>query len=327
MQSRQLGKNGPVVSALGLGCMGMTPIYATPDPDEAIATIRLAVDSGITHIDTADAYGGGKNEELVGRAIAGIRDKVVLASKFGNVRHPDGSRSINGRPEYVQEACDKSLQRLGVDHIDLYYLHRMDPAVPIEDTVGAMKKLVDSGKVGAIGLSEAGAATIRRAHATHSLAAIQTEYSLATTDVESDILPTCRELDIGFVAYAPLSRGLLTGEITSLEQLGENDRRHAMPRFHRENIDNNLKLVKVITSIAKTHDVSTAAIAIAWVLSRGDDVLPIPGCSKRRTFKDGLSALNVTLSDNELSNIAQALATTKIMGTRYPEKQMSKLGI
>lgn len=327
MQSRQLGKNGPVVSALGLGCMGMTPIYATPDPDEAIATIRLAVDSGITHIDTADAYGGGKNEELVGRAIAGIRDKVVLASKFGNMRHPDGSRSINGRPEYVEEACDKSLQRLGVDHIDLYYLHRMDPAVPIEDTVGAMKKLVDSGKVGAIGLSEAGAATIRRAHATHPLAAIQTEYSLATTDVESDILPTCRELDIGFVAYAPLSRGLLTGEITSLEQLGENDRRHAMPRFHRDNIDNNLKLVKVIASIAKTHDVSTAAIAIAWVLSRGDDVLPIPGCSKRRTLKDSLSALDVSLSDNELSNIAQALATTKIMGTRYPEKQMSKLGI
>ena len=272
-------------------------------------------------------YGGGKNEELVGRALKGIRDKVVLASKFGNMRHPDGSRSINGKPEYVAQACDKSLQRLGVDHIDLYYLHRMDPTVPIEDTVGAMKKLVETGKVGAIGLSEAGAATIRKAHATHPLAAIQTEYSLATTDVESDILPTCRELDIGFVAYAPLSRGLLTGEITSLDQLGENDRRHAMPRFQGDNLDNNLKLVSVISSIAKTHKVSTAAIAIAWVLSRGDDVVPIPGCSRRSTLTDGLSALDVTLSDSELGDIAQALVTTKILGTRYPEKQMSKLGI
>jgi aryl-alcohol dehydrogenase-like predicted oxidoreductase len=213
MQTRLLGNDGLRVSALGLGCMGMTPIYATPDPDEAIATIRAAVDSGITMVDTADMYSGGKNEELVGRAIKGIRNQVILASKFGNMRLPDGGRKVNGKPEYVFEACDKALARLGVDHIDLYYLHRMDPTVPIEETVGAMGQLIEQGKVGYIGLSEAGASTIRRAQATHPLAAIQTEYSLASRDIEAEILPVCRELGIGFVAYAPLSRGLLSGKI------------------------------------------------------------------------------------------------------------------
>ena len=327
MQTRQLGSNGPRVSALGLGCMGMTPIYATPDPDEAIATIRAALDAGITMIDTADMYASGNNEELVGRALQGIRDQVMLASKFGNMRLPDGSRKVNGKPEYVFEACEKSLTRLGVDHIDLYYLHRMDPTVPIEETVGAMGQLVEQGKVGAIGLSEAGANTIRRAQATHPLAAIQTEYSLASRDVEAEILPTCRELGIGFVAYAPLSRGLLSGKITSLDQLGESDRRRDMPRFQGDNLENNLAMVKAVGEIAADKGVSTAAIAIAWVLARGDDVVPIPGCSRRETLEDCLKALDVQLSDDDLSAIESALDADRIVGTRYPEKQMQRLGI
>lgn len=327
MQMRQLGTNGPMVSALGLGCMGMTPIYATPDPEDAIATIRAAVDAGITMIDTADMYAGGKNEELVGRALKGIRDRVVLASKFGNMRLPDGTRKVNGKPEYVFEACDKALERLGVDHIDLYYLHRMDPTVPIEDTVGAMGQLIAQGKVGAIGLSEAGANTIRRAQATHPLAAVQTEYSLASRDVEAEILPTCRELGIGFVAYAPLSRGLLSGKITSLDQLGENDRRRDMPRFQGENLGNNLAMVEAVGDIATSKGVSTAVISIAWVLARGDDVVPIPGCSRRETLEDSLKALALQLSEDDMADIESALDADRIIGTRYPEKQMQRLGI
>jgi aryl-alcohol dehydrogenase-like predicted oxidoreductase len=307
--------------------MGMTPIYATPDPDEAIATIRAAVDAGITMLDTADMYAGGKNEELVGRALQGIRDQVILASKFGNMRLPDDSRKVNGKPEYVFEACEKSLTRLGVEHIDLYYLHRMDPTVPIEETVGAMGQLIEQGKVGAIGLSEAGANTIRRAQAEHPLAAIQTEYSLASRDVEVEILPTCRELGIGFVAYAPLSRGLLSGDIISLDQLGESDRRRDMPRFQGDNLENNLAMVKAVADIAADKGVSTAAIAIAWVLARGDDVVPIPGCSRRETMEDSLKALDVQLSDDDLSAIESALDADRIVGTRYPEKQMQRLGI
>jgi len=327
MQTRQLGSNGPRVSSLGLGCMGMTPIYATPDPDEAIATIHAAVDAGVTMIDTADMYAGGKNEELVGRAIKGIRERVMLASKFGNMRLPDGTRKVNGKPEYVFEACDKALARLGVEHIDLYYLHRMDPTVPIEDTVGAMARLIEQGKVGAIGLSEAGANTIRRAQATHPLAAVQTEYSLASRDVEAEILPTCRELGIGFVAYAPLSRGLLSGEIASLDQLGENDRRRDMPRFQGDNLANNMTMVTAIGDIAADKGVSTAAIAIAWVLSRGDDVVPIPGCSRRSTLQNSLTALEVELSEADISAIETALDADRIIGTRYPEQQMARLGI
>ena len=327
MQTRQLGSAGPMVSALGLGCMGMTPIYATPDPGEAIATIHAAVDAGITMIDTADMYAGGKNETLVGRALEGIRDRVFLASKFGNMRLPDGTRKVNGKPEYVFEACDKALARMGVDFIDLYYLHRMDPTVPIEDTVGAMAQLIEQGKVGAIGLSEAGANTIRRAQATHPLAAVQTEYSLASRDVEAEILPTCRELGIGFVAYAPLSRGLLSGEISSLDQLGENDRRRDMPRFQGDNLETNLAMVKAVADIAAGKGVSTAAISIAWVLAQGDDVVPIPGCSRRQTLQDSLSALEVQLSADELASIEAALDAERIIGTRYPEKQMARLGI
>ena len=327
MQTRQLGKDGPMVSALGLGCMGMTPIYATPDPDEAIATVRAAVDAGITMIDTADMYAGGKNEEFVGKALQGIRDQVILASKFGNMRLPDGTRKVNGKPEYVFEACEKSLSRLGVDYIDLYYLHRMDPTVPIEETVGAMGQLIEQGKVGAIGLSEAGANTIRRAQATHPLVAVQTEYSLASRDVEDEILPTCRELGIGFVAYAPLSRGLLSGKITSLDELGESDRRRDMPRFQGDNLGNNLTMVNAVGDIAATKGVSTAAIAIAWVLSRGNDVVPIPGCSRRTTLNDSLTALEVQLSQDDLTDIEEALDASRIIGTRYPEKQMQRLGL
>ncbi|MDH3386849.1 MAG: aldo/keto reductase [Gammaproteobacteria bacterium] len=327
MQKRQLGSNGPRVSALGLGCMGMTPIYATPDPDEAIATIHAAVEAGITMIDTADMYAGGKNEELVGRALVGIRERVFLASKFGNMRLPDGTRKVNGKPEYVFEACDKALVRLGVDFIDLYYLHRMDPSVPIEDTVGAMAQLIEQGKVGAIGLSEAGADTIRRAQATHPLAAIQTEYSLASRDVEAEILPTCRELGIGFVAYAPLSRGLLSGQITSLDQLGDNDRRRDMPRFQGGNLDTNLSMVNAFAEIAASKGISTAALAIAWVLARGDDVVPIPGCSRRDTLKDSLTALEVELTKDDMAKIEDAIDAGRIIGTRYPEKQMARLGI
>lgn len=305
----------------------MTPIYATPDPDEAIATIHAAVDAGITMIDTADMYAGGKNETLVGRALEGIRDRVFLASKFGNMRLPDGTRKVNGKPEYVFEACDKALARMGVDFIDLYYLHRMDPTVPIEDTVGAMAQLIEQGKVGAIGLSEAGANTIRRAQATHPLAAVQTEYSLASRDVEAEILPTCRELGIGFVAYAPLSRGLLSGEISSLDQLGENDRRRDMPRFQGDNLETNLAMVKAVADIAASKGVSTAAISIAWVLAQGDDVVPIPGCSRRQTLHDSLTGLEVQLSADELASIEAALDAERIFGTRYPEQQMARLGI
>jgi aryl-alcohol dehydrogenase-like predicted oxidoreductase len=305
--------------------MGMTPIYAMPDPDEAIATIRAAVNAGITMIDTADMYAGGKNEELVGRGIKGIRDQVFLASKFGNLRLSDGTTAVNGKPEYVFEACDKALARLGVDFIDLYYLHRMDRTVPIEDTVGAMGQLIEQGKVGAIGLSEAGANTIRRAQATHPLAAVQTEYSLASRDVEAEILPTCRELGIDFVAYAPLSRGLLSGEVTSLDQLRENDRRRAMPRFQGDNLEHNLAMVNAVGEIAAEKGVSTSALAIAWVLSRG--VVPIPGCARRVTLQDSLTALDVQLSDDDVARIESALDASRIIGTRYPEKAMLRLGL
>lgn len=327
MQTRKLGSEGLEVSALGLGCMGMTPLYGTPDPEEAERTIHAAIDAGITLIDTADAYSGGKNEQLVGAAIKDHRDKVRLATKFGNLRFPDGTRGVSGSPDYVPEACDKSLERLGVDVIDLYYVHRIDATVPIEDTIGAMSRLVEAGKVRYIGLSEAGAETIRRAHATHPLSAIQTEYSLATREVEAEILPLCRELGIGFVAYCPLGRGLIAGKIRSLDELADNDRRRDMPRFQGDNLSHNLAMVDALAEIAASQNVSTAALAIAWVLSRGDDIVPIPGCSRRATLEDSLTALNVTLSGPELAGIYAAIQAGNIRGTRYPEKQMARLGL
>ena len=323
---RNLGNQGLEVSAMGLGCMGMTPLYGTPDPQEAKRTIHRAVDAGVTMFDTADAYNGGKNEILVGEALKGRRDQVCLATKFGNIRFPDGTSTVSGKPEYVAEACEKSLDRLGVDTIDLYYVHRIDTTVPIEDTVGAMARLVEAGKVRHIGLSEAGEETIRRAHAVHPLSAIQTEYSLATRDVENSTLPVCDELGIGFVAYSPLSRGLLAGEIRDLNQLTENDPRRAMPRFQGDNLDHNLQLVDAIATMADQKGVSTAALCIAWVMAQGDTIVPIPGCSRIKTFDDALSALTVRFDAEELDQIERASHANTVLGTRYPEKQMARLG-
>jgi len=327
MNLRTLGSTGLQVSALGIGCMSMTPIYAKPDAEEAAATLHAAMDAGLTLVDTADAYAGGRNEDLVGQAIAGRRDEIVLATKFGNVRLPDGTRTVNGKPSYVGEACENSLRRLGVECIDLYFVHRIDADVPIEDTVGAMSRLVEAGKVRYIGLSEAGAGTIRAAHSTHPISAVQTEYSLATRDVEADILPTCRALGIGFVAYAPLSRGLLTGQISNLDQLEENDRRRDMPRFKGDNLASNLAMVDAVGEIAVAKECSTACVALAWVLAQGDDIVPIPGCSRRATLEDCLTALQIDLTPNEIADIAAAFDAGKVVGTRYPEKQMSRLGI
>ena len=327
MQKRQLGSEGLTVSALGLGCMAMTPLYGTPDPEEAKRTVHAAIDAGITLIDTADAYSGGKNETLVGEALQGRRDKVCLATKFGNVRYPDGTGAIIGKPEYVIEACDKSLQRLGTDHIDLYFVHRIDPTVPIEDTIGAMAGLIDAGKIRYIGLSEAGAETIRRANAAHPLSAIQTEYSLASRDVEKEIMPVCEELGIGFVAYSPLGRGLISGAIRSLDSLTENDRRRAMPRFQGDNLGHNLAMVDAVTEIATDKGVSTAAVALAWLLAKGEHIVPIPGCSRRKTLDDSMTALNIELNAGDIERIEDAISAENILGTRYPEKQMSRLGL
>lgn len=327
MQTRRLGGEGLEVSAIGLGCMGMTPLYGTPDPEEAKRTLHAAIDAGVTLIDTADAYNGGKNEVLVGEALHGRRDKIKLATKFGNVRFPDGSSTVNGKPEYVVEACDKSLQRLGTDHIDLYFVHRIDPTVPIEDTVGAMAGLIAAGKIRHIGLSEAGPETIRRAHATHPLSAIQTEYSLATRDVEAEIMPLCEQLGIGFVAYSPLSRGLLSGAIRSLDSLAENDRRRAMPRFQDDNIGNNLTMVDAVAQIAADKGVSGAVVALAWLLAKGDHIVPIPGCARRQTLRDCLTATDVELTSGDMKKIETAVSATQIKGTRYPEKQMKRLGL
>ncbi len=327
MEQRSLGSQGLKASALGLGCMGMTPIYDKPDPDEAVRTIHAAIDAGITMIDTADAYNGGRNEELVGRALAGRRDKVVLATKFGNIRKPDGTRTVDARPEYVPEACDNSLKRLGVESIDLFYLHRMDPSVPIEETVGAMARLVEAGKVRNLGLSEAGAKTLERAQATHPIAALQTEYSLASRDIEAEILPTCRRLGIGFVAYAPLSRGLLSGRWTSPQDLAEGDRRLDMPRFQSGNINHNMALMGPLAEIAAARGCSQAAVAIAWVLARGQDIVALPGCSRRASLEDSLSALQVELSADEVEALATAFPPGAVKGTRYPEKQMARVGL
>lgn len=327
METRTLGGAGLCASPLGLGCMGMTAIYGDPDPKEAAATVSAAIDAGINLVDTADAYASGRNEQLVGEAIARRREAVVLATKFGNIRLPDGTRTVNGRPEYVAEACDKSLTRLGTDYIDLYYLHRVDPTVPIEDTVGAMAGLVDAGKVRYLGLSEAGPDTLRAAHAVHPISVLQTEYSLATRDVEAAILPVCRELGIGFVAYAPLSRGLLSGNIVSFDGLAGNDRRRDMPRFQGDNLATNLTMVSSLARLAAEKHISPAGLSLAWVLAQGRDIVPIPGCSRRHTLHDCLGALELQLSTADLAVIETAVDAQRIEGTRYPAKQMQRLGI
>ena len=327
MQYRRLGKSSLVVSAIGLGCMGMSQSYGTPDDQESTATIHHAIDSGITMLDTADMYGGGTNEELVGRAVAKRRNEVIVATKFGNMRQPDGRfLGVNGKPEYVQAACEASLERLNISTIDLFYLHRVDTSVPIEETVGAMARLIDQGKVRYIGLSEAGAKTIRRAHATYPITALQSEYSIWTRDPEGEILSACRELGIGLVPYSPLGRGILTGQVKSAD-FGPKDFRRISPRFQGENFNKNLELVQRIGKIAAEKNCTPAQLALAWVLAQGDDIVPIPG-TKRRTYLDqNLGALDVKLTATDLKRIDELAPRGAAVGARYPEEYMNRLGV
>ena len=328
MEQRKLGKQGLEVSALGLGCMGMSEFYGALDEKESIATFERAIEQGVNFFDTADIYGPFTNEELVGRALRDHRDKVVIATKFGIVRDSIDARSrgIVGRPEYVHQACRSSLGRLGIDTIDLYYQHRIDPDTPIEETVGAMAELIREGKVRFLGLSEAGSATIRRAHAVHPITAIQMEYSLWTRDAEDDVLATCRELGIGFVAYSPLGRGFLTGQIKRFEDFATDDYRRIAPRFQGENFEKNLVLVQRVESIARAKGCTPAQLALAWVLAQGREVVAIPGTKRRRYLNENLGATAVTLSDKERAEIDTVFPRDAAAGTRYPEAMMGALG-
>jgi aryl-alcohol dehydrogenase-like predicted oxidoreductase len=317
MQRRKLG-NELSVSALGLGCMGMSEFYGSADEAESIATIHRAIDRGVNLIDTADVYGMGRNEELVGRALRGRRSEVVLATKFGNVRGPGGEfLAVNGRPEYVHQACEASLQRLGVEVIDLYYQHRVDPNTPIEETVGAMAELVKAGKVRHLGLSEAAAATVRRACAVHPIAALQTEYSLWSRDPEGEILATCRELNVGFVAYSPLGRGFLAGRFKKVEDFSEDDFRRHHPRFEGENLRRNQRLVETVELMAGEKGCTPAQLALAWVLAQGEDVVPIPGTKRVRYLEENLAALEVRLNADELRRLEEAFPLGAAAGERY----------
>ena len=324
METRKLGNQGLEVSELGLGCMGMSEFYGTTDEDESIATIHRAVELGVTFLDTADMYGPFTNEKLVGKAISDRRDQVVLATKFGNERKEDGTMvGVNGKPDYVREACDASLQRLGVDHIDLYYQHRVDPDTPIEETVGAMKELVEAGKVRYLGLSEAGVESIRKAHAVHPISALQSEYSLFSRDVEDEVLPTVRELSIGFVPYSPLGRGFLTGRWRSIEDMPEEDTRSArFPRFAEENFKKNLELADKVREIADSKGVSPGQLALAWLLAQGEDIVPIPGTKRRKYLEDNAGAADVNLTDEDLSRIEEAMPRGSVAGERYSEEMM-----
>src|SRR5215217_3257501 len=320
MEQRTLGRTGLTVSALGLGCMGMSEFYGAGDDVASIATIHRAIDLGITFLDTADMYGPHTNERLVGRAIADRRSQVTIATKFGNMRSDDGKfLGVNGKPEYVKQACDASLQRLGVDTIDLYYQHRVDPETPIEETVGAMKELVEAGKVRYLGLSEAAPATIRKAHAVHPISALETEYSLFARDVEDEILPTVRELGIGFVAYAPLGRGFLTGNIKSPDDFEPDDYRRTSPRFMGDNFRKNLELVERVREIADEKGVTPSQLAIVWVLSRGDDIVPIFGTRSRKRLEENLEALRVELTAQDLERIEEAAPKGAVSGERYAD--------
>lgn len=328
MQTRELGKGGLHVSAQGLGCMGMSEFYGPHDESQSIKVIHRALELGITFLDTADMYGTGHNEQLIGRAIADRRDRVILATKFGNVRKSDGTFvGISGKPEYVQSACEASLKRLKVQVIDLYYQHRVDPQTPIEETVSAMAKLVQQGKVRYLGLSEASAQTIRRAVKVHPIAALQTEYSLWSREVEQEILPTCRELGIGFVAYSPLGRGFLSGKIRSGDDLAPDDWRRKNPRFEEQNIGQNLKIVEGIERIAKQHHVTASQVSLAWVLSRGRDVVPIPGTKRLDYLEQNAAADGVRLDENDLRELDQLTRPGSVAGTRYPEPGMRSVNL
>tara|TARA_A100001391_G_scaffold178050_1_gene142324 strand:- start:6196 stop:7185 length:990 start_codon:yes stop_codon:yes gene_type:complete len=328
MQQRQLGTNGPMVSALGLGCMGMSAFYGHRDDRESIATLHAALDAGVTLIDTADMYGPHTNEELVGRAIAGRRDQVFLATKFGIVMDSSDphARGVDGRPEYVRQSVEGSLRRLGVDHIDLYYQHRIDPSVPVEDTVGAMAELVREGKVRYLGLSEAAPDTLRRAQAVHPIAALQMEYSLWTRDAEEELLDTCRELGIGFVAYSPLGRGFLSGAIRSPEDFESDDFRRHHPRFQGDNFRRNLELVDQVHALAEEKGITASQLALAWVLARGEDVVPLFGTKRRKYLSDNLGALDVALSAQEVARLDAIFPAHAAAGERYGAEGMATVG-
>jgi aryl-alcohol dehydrogenase-like predicted oxidoreductase len=325
MEQRTLGGQGLVVSALGLGCMGMSQSYGPGDDQESVATIHRALDLGMTFLDTADVYGLTANERLVGRAIAGRRDEVVLATKFGNQRLADGSRVVNGKPEYVRQACDASLERLGVDHIDLYYQHRVDRTVPVEETWGAMAELVQAGKVRYLGISEAAPETVRRAHAVHPISAGQYEWSLFTRDLEDELLGTLRQLGIGVVAYSPLGRGFLSGRITNPDDFGDDDFRRGHPRFTGENFARNLELVERVRQLAAAKGVTPSQLAIVWVLSRGDDVVPIPGTKRRGYLQENAGALEVELTADDLAAIEESTPRGSVAGERYTPEHMANV--
>lgn len=328
MERRNLGSAGLAVSTIGLGCSGMTGDYGVPDDVESTATIHRAIDLGVDFFDTSDAYADGRNEQLIAAAIAGRRDGLILATKFGNIRGPNGERGgVNGRPEHVFKACDASLRRLGTDVIDLLYQHRVDPDVPIAETVGAMARLVEQGKVRFLGLCEAGPDTIRRAHATHALSALQMEYSLWTRDAEGTILPVLRELGIGLVPYSPLGRGFLTGAFRRRDDLIPSDRRHAHPRFQEGNFERNLGLLETLDRIAAERGAAPAQVALAWVLSRGPDIVPIPGTKHRSWLEQNVAAVSIRLDDADLDALEQAFPPGAASGLRYPEGQLRRLGI
>jgi aryl-alcohol dehydrogenase-like predicted oxidoreductase len=328
MKTRKLGKQGLAVSIVGLGCMGMSEFYGARDDQESIATIHRALDLGVTLLDTADVYGPHLNEELVGRAIQGRRERLMIATKFGIVRDPKNPnvRTVSGKPDYVRSSCEGSLRRLKVDTIDLYYQHRVDPNTPIEETVGAMAQLVKAGKVRYLGLSEAGAQTLRRAHAVHPITALQNEYSLWTRDPEDEMLPTCRELGIGLVAYSPLGRGFLTGRFKKFEDLPADDYRRVSPRFQGENFQRNLDLLKRIEGLAAQKHCTSSQLALAWVLAQGDDIVPIPGTKQRKYLEENVAAAKIQLTREDLTRISEVAPVGVAAGPRYPEHMMHMVG-